>query len=590
MISKKRRVIGKFLKKFGEVNYVRDTPTPETTPPVQQKQEETSISTVIQQIKSGTSEPVDIVENVSGTDRMPLPVQFLEDVEIKKDILSQIRQVNENYPLITTQIKDSSYPLAFAKVFYNNAVNQLQYNIVEPSLSPELWKTVNRTLTELHDRLEIDFNKVKDVKEINKYINKEIDDIWKLIGFKPKPYESIKIKYYIFREALGLGKIDALAKDPNIEDISCDGIGLPIYIYHRNPLYGEISTNIVFDTKDALDSFAMRLAQKCDRTISIASPLMDGSLPDGSRVQITYGTDIARRGSNFTIRKFFRIPLTPVDLLKFGTADPFMIAYLWLAIEREKSILVSGTTATGKTTLLNILSLFIEPNQKIVSIEDTAELQIPHVNWMPQVTRAGFGAAGYGAVSMFDLLTAALRQRPDYLIVGEVRGKEASVLFHAMSTGHPGLSTLHADSVSAVIDRLTTRPIELPASLLRNLDIIIFLEKTRKGDKLIRRIGKIIEVEGYDKKNNQLETNTVFEWMPAKDSFNIKDSHVIKKIADRAGWSVSELHQELMRRVKVLKWMQKNNIHNFIDVASIIHMYYINPQQLSTYMQSTKGN
>lgn len=585
MISKKRRVIGQFLKKFKDTDYAPREQEPEILPQ-KESEEDLPINTIIQQINMNQNQPVNLVEDPAGAERMPLPVQFSNDIQIKKDILSQIRTVNESYPIISTKTKTSTIPLAFANILYNTSSNQLQYTLVEPDLDKNLLGVIERTLEELHDRLEIDFNKVKDATEVNKYINKEIDDIWTMIGFKPKPMESIKIKYYIFREAIGLSKIDAIARDPNIEDISCDGIGLPIYIYHRNPLYGEISTNISFKTKEQLDSFVMRLAQKCNRTISIASPLMDGSLPDGSRVQITYGTDIARRGSNFTIRKFFRIPLTPVDLIAFGTADPFMLAYLWLAIEREKSILISGTTATGKTTLLNILSLFIEPNQKIVSIEDTAELQIPHVNWMPQVTRAGFGASGYGEVSMYDLLTAALRQRPDYLIVGEVRGKEASVLFHAMSTGHPGLSTIHADNVNAVIDRLTTRPIELPASLLQNLDIIIFLEKTRKDDKLIRRIGKIIEIEGYDKDKNSLKTNNVFEWNAAKDTFQIKNSHILKLVADRAGWTVNELHDELLRRVRVLKWMQENNVYNFNDVAEIIHMYYINPQQLFNHMNS----
>jgi archaeal flagellar protein FlaI len=583
MVSKKRKVISKFLKNAKNLNleYVQNKPSQE-----EDTQPEVSVNEIIEQIGVNTqTTDIGLVESQTSENRIALPTQITEDIELKKDILSEIRQVNDTYPVVTSKTKLGSMNIAFARVIYDNYSNQLQYNVLEPAIDKKLNKLIKRTLDELHDRLEIDFNKVTDINEINRYINKEIDGIWKMIGFKPKPYESVKIKYYIFREALGHSKIDILLKDPNIEDISCDGVGLPIYIYHRNPLYGEISTNITFDTKDELDSFAMKLAQKCNRTISIASPLMDGSLPDGSRVQITYGTDIARRGSNFTIRKFFRVPLTPVDLMNFGTSNAFMMAYLWLAIETGKSILISGTTATGKTTLLNVLSLFIEPSMKIVSIEDTAELQIPHTNWMPQITRSGFGATGYGEVNMYDLLTAALRQRPDYLIVGEVRGKEASVLFHAMSTGHPGLSTIHADNVNAVIDRLTTRPIELPASLLQNLDIIVFLEKSRKNDKLIRRIDKIIEVESYDTEKKQIRTNTVFEWSAGKDAFTNKNSYVLNKIANRTGLSTPEIHKELMRRIKILNWMQSNRIFNFNDVANIIHMYYINPQKLDNLMK-----
>jgi archaeal flagellar protein FlaI len=589
MISKRKRIINKLVGKLkpDSFSYVKKQQPREQVITNAPPEEGVSLDSVAQQIQAGTdtAQHVNLMEAPTSISRIPIPARVINNIAFKKDVLAQVRAVNETYNIVQTQTKMGMIPLAHANIMYNPELNQLQYNILEPKLDAKLTKVIDRTVEELHDRLEIDLGKAKDMKDIYHYINKEIDHIWKMLNFKPKGTDSLKLKYHIFREAVGLGKIDAILRDPNIEDISCDGIGLPIYIYHRNPLYGEIRTNVKFDSKDELDSFAMRLAQKCNKTISIAAPLVDGTLPDGSRVQITYGTDIARRGSNFTIRKFFHTPLTPVDLIKYGTTNAMMLAYLWLAIEREKSILISGTTATGKTTLLNILSLFIEPNLKIVSIEDTAELQIQHTNWMPQVTRSGFGATGYGEVSMYDLLTAALRQRPDYLIVGEVRGKEANVLFHAMSTGHPGLSTIHADNINAVIDRLTTRPIDLPVSLLENLDLIIFIEKTRKGDKLVRRIDKIIEVEGYDARKKILKTNTVFEWDAAKDVFNSKDSYILKRIGERAGLSQEEIHHELMRRVKILSWMQKSNISDFATVSNLIHMYYINPQQLEKHMK-----
>ena len=384
--------------------------------------------------------------------------------------------------------------------------------------------------------------------------------------------------------SIGYDKIDALMQDPNIEDISCDGINLPIYIFHRNPMFGEIPTNIKFETAQELDSFVMKLSQKCNRTVSIAAPLMDGSLSDGSRVQITYGKDIARRGSNFTIRKFFKIPLTPIDLINLNTLDPMMLAYLWLSIENQNSVLIAGSTATGKTTLLNALSLFIEPNLKIVSIEDTAELQLPHINWVPQVARTGFGPKKYGEISLYDLLKATLRQRPDYLIVGEVRGAEASVLFQAMSTGHPGLSTLHADSVNAVIDRLTNKPINLPLTLLQNLDIIIFITRVKKENKITRRVEKIIEVEGYDSQTGSLKTNEVFVWNSSKDEFISRKSSLSNKIAQRYGWSEQEVSDELLRRMHLLIWMLNSGLYHFTDVSKIIKMYYTNPEKLYQIM------
>jgi len=516
--------------------------------------------------------------------RMPIPADLNFNITIKKDTLAKIRQIRDQYPIHSIKINNYPIHLSHATIQYNPNINQLSYFVTEPKLDARLEKIVKKTISELHDRLEIDFSELQEKKQVYKYIDEKINEIWKILGIKLSASDSLKIKYYIIRDAVGLNIIEPLIRDPNIEDISCDGIGLPLYIFHRNPTYNEMGTNIIFHKKEELDSFVMKLAQKCGRTISVSSPLMDGSLPDGSRVQITYGTDIARRGSNFTIRKFFHVPLTPIDLINFRTADPLTLAYLWLAIEKEKSILIAGTTATGKTTLLNVLSLFIEPNLKIVSIEDTAELQLPHVNWMPQVTRSGFGSTGYGEVGMYDLLKASLRQRPDYLIVGEVRGKEANVLFHAMSTGHAGLSTIHADNVGAVVDRLTTRPIDLSKSLLENLDIIIFLSKMKKEDRFIRRVNEIIEVERYNPVSTELETNTVFRWDPLADNFVGKDSYVLHDIAKNSGMTQQEVHEELSRRVKIFEWMQKNSIYRFNDVANLIHMYYIDPAKLGKMM------
>ncbi len=222
---------------------------------------------------------------------------------------------------------------------------------------------------------------------------------------------------------------------------------------------------------------------------------------------------------------------------------------------------------------------------KIVSIEDTSELQLMHVNWMPQVARVGFGPKSYGEVTMFDLLKAALRQRPDYLIVGEVRGPEANVMFHAMSTGHAALSTLHADTVSAVIDRLTTRPINLPLSLLENLDIIVFLEKTRLKGKFVRKTGLVVEIEDYDRDYNRLKTNEAFYWIPAQDKFMAKDSYILRKIATKRGLSTQQINEELLRRASVLNWMREKGIHTFKDVANIINLYYVDPRKLARMME-----
>jgi flagellar protein FlaI len=404
-------------------------------------------------------------------------------------------------------------------------------------------------------------------------------------GLSLTPDEVMNVKYYVYRDTVGYGKIDAMMHDLSIEDISCDGIGIPLYVFHRNPLYGQLSTNVFFPNKADLDSFVIKLAQKANRTISVAKPLVDGTLPDGSRIQITYGTDIARRGSNFSIRKFTKVPLTPIDLVDFGELSPLMLAYLWMIIENQKSILIAGGTASGKTTLLNALSLFIMPSAKIVSIEDTAELQLPHSNWVPHVARAGIGPKGYGEIEMFDLLKAALRQRPEYIIVGEVRGKEAVVMFQAMATGHPALSTIHADSIEAVIDRLTTKPIDLPVSLLQNIDVIVFLEKAKREGKFTRRCGVIMEIEGYDRSKGELVTSNSFEWKPVDDVFISKESRMLQDVASRTGQSALQVKNELLRRASLLTWMVKNRKHTFQEVSQLINLYYVDPNRLAKIMR-----
>ncbi len=243
-----------------------------------------------------------------------------------------------------------------------------------------------------------------------------------------------KYQYYITRDFLNFGKIDGLMRDDNIEDISCDGTGIPMFVWHRK--YESIPSNIIFETAEELENFVFKLAYMCGRHISIAQPLLDGTLPDGSRAQVTYGTEVTPKGSTFTIRKFKKTPLTITDLLVYNALSPEMAAYFWFLIENRHSVMIGGDIGGGKTSMLNAISLFIRPTLKVVSIEDTQEIRLPHQNWEMMVTRQGLGTSGgamgeggIGSISMFDLLRASLRQRPDFIIVGEIRGEEAYALF-----------------------------------------------------------------------------------------------------------------------------------------------------------------
>ncbi len=340
-------------------------------------------------------------------------------------------EIDSLYPLIK--------PFSMANLKWNAEKNHLEYYVLEPYLTKEQERQL-RTIKELVvDLLDVNLFEVKEAKSIRTVLKNKINKVIADYGIQLSKDEYAKILYFIYRDFLGLSTIEPLMHDPNIEDVSCDGVDIPLYIYHRK--YASVPTNIKFPNDDNLNQFITKLAQRCGKHISVAEPLLDGALPDGSRVQATYSShkDIAMHGSTFTIRKFTRDPLTITDLIKFGTIPEMMAAYLWLAIEYKRSILVAGGTATGKTSSLNALSMFLPSEAKIVSIEDTPEIRLPHEHWIQKVVRTGFGREDMtgrkqGEITMYDLLRAALRERPDELIVGEVRGKEAYVLFQGMAS------------------------------------------------------------------------------------------------------------------------------------------------------------
>jgi flagellar protein FlaI len=486
------------------------------------------------------------------------------------------------YPLIPSKPKKGESVFAYAKIFWDKKAHNYVYILVEPELSPKLSEILGKIKDLLEQRLDIDFSKLKKF-EAMEYLNKEIGVLIDYFGFRIDENEKKVLRYYIERDFIGLGKLEPLMRDNNIEDISCDGVGIPLFVFHRNPSLGSMPTNVHYESSNALDSFITRLSQLCGKTISVAEPLIDGSLPDGSRLQATLATDIARRGSNFTIRKFTKTPLTPVHLLNYNTLDIKMMAYLWFVIDHGASILVSGGTASGKTSLLNVLSLFIRSDKKIVSIEDTAELKLLHPHWVPTVARTSMteeGEEARGSVDLFDLLKESFRQRPDYIIVGEVRGREAYILFQQMATGHPSLATIHAENMPKLMDRLTTPPISLPPGLIGSLDIIIFLSRMKYRNKFVRRTNEIIEMIEYDADTKRPLVNPVFKWNSSKDTFGSeKKSVMLKKVMEKTGLKEREIMDELQRRMLVLRWMKENNVLGFDDVNKIINMYYNYPQR-----------
>lgn len=466
----------------------------------------------------------------------------------------------------------------YSKVFiiYSEEEHDHRYVVVEPVLDPYETEVLNELEDALRDVLE---EKVVEEGKLKEEILKENVDLLirdMRLNLSAKSY--YKILYYIVRDFIYYERITPLMLDKMLEDISCNGYNLPIYVFHRN--YANLETNILFEESDELDSFVITLAQKCGKHISIAEPILDATMPDGSRLQMTFGREVTDNGSTFTIRKFRDQPITPIDLVAWGTFSAEQMAYLWLCIENKKSLIFAGGTASGKTTSMNAISLFIPRRAKIVTIEDTRELMLPHENWIPAVTREAFHGEK-GTIDMYDLLRAALRQRPEYIIVGEVRGKEALTLFQAMATGHTTYSTLHADSVNGVIHRLENPPINVPRSMLEALDIISIQALTFVGKKKVRRTIEIAEIIGLDPYTKMIRTSTVFQWDGVKDKHTmIGTSRALEEIKKARGWSSSDIERELERRKQIIEFMIEHNIRDFKSVSNIIHAYQTKPEKV----------
>ena len=485
------------------------------------------------------------------------------------------------YPLIPRNPAKGEPIMAYAKISWNAKTNGYNYEVVEPKITENIKNVIEKIKELLEEKLDVDFSRLK-ISEATDYLRSEIDKLLDYYKFEITDTEKKVLQYFIERDFMGLGKIEPIMHDLQIEDISCDGIGIPIFVFHRNPELGSITTNIIFYDGDELDSFITKLGQLTGKSLSVSEPLLDGALPDGSRLQATLATDIARKGSNFTIRKFSDEPITPIHLLKYGSVNVRNLAYLWMAVDYGRSILVSGGTASGKTSFLNAISLFIRPDKKIISIEDTAELRLPHPHWVPTVARTTVATIqNSNEIDMFALLKESLRQRPDYIIVGEVRGQEAFVLFQQMATGHPSYSTIHAENMEKLVDRLTTAPISLPKTLVGSLDLVVFLLRVRYRDKFVRRMNEVVEMVEFPQNSDFPITNKVFKWNSVNDEVETASKSILlKKITESTGMSEQDVFDEMRRRMIVLNWMLERNITEYKQVYEVVNMYYHYPNRV----------
>lgn len=479
--------------------------------------------------------------------------------------LPEIKQIRVRYALIP--------PFAGVNIKWDEEKSEMLYSVSEPELTENEKQVKDKIVNGLLEILDIELSAIKNKGEAIEYLEGRVKNVLEEYQIDLSKRSYLKIMYYIFRDFVGLNEIEPLLQDPYIEDISCDGVGVPIYIVHRK--YGSIKTNIVYDDIKKLSEFVVKIAERSGRFISYAEPLLDGTLPDGSRVQASFAKDVTTRGPSFTIRKFVQIPLSPIDLMNKNTVNSEILAYLWLAVENGASILIAGGAGTGKTTILNVLSMFISPTAKIVSIEDTRELNLTHENWVPSVTRMSF-MKGVGEVSMFDLLRTSFRQTPDYVIVGEVRGKEAYVMFQGMASGIPAMGTMHAGRVEDVVYRLETPPINLSPALVDTLDLVVVMTHAREKGESARRVKEIDEIQSVDPETGKAREVRYYYWLPDKDDFGrfAGDSWFLQELARIKGQNSNELKKEIERRQAVLEWMQKKKITYFKDVATIFAEYF----------------
>ena len=467
-------------------------------------------------------------------------------------------------------------PYAYVRVTYDGTTHEYTYQVIEPVLTPgehELFLEIKERLFETLSIASRDLTRDEARIALRGAANTIIADY----GIRLDPLGREKILYHVEKEFLGDGLIDPVMHDKYIEDISCDGVGSAIFVYHTT--YESMKTSLVYHDHVALDSFVTKLAQRAGKYISIAEPMLDATMSDGSRIQMTLGAEVTAHGSTFTIRKFREEPITPTDLIEWHTFSPLGIAFIWLAVENAKSCIFAGGTASGKTTTLNAISLFIPPLAKIVTLEDTRELKLPHPNWIPSITRDSFSQDGRGEIDMYELLRAALRQRPEYILVGEVRGKEALTLFQAMSTGHVTYATMHADSVASAVHRLENPPIDVPRNMLSALNLMSIQVQARIGGQRIRRNKQLIEILDIDPRTNELITNEVFRWHPATDEIRYSGkSYILEQIMEDRGWSEERMREELKRRQEVLEWMRIKKIRYFKDVSKILVSYFRDPE------------
>lgn len=535
-----------------------------------------------------------------GKSKKPRKIMLPKSREkIEEDILSGEGKWISEYTRIPEVDKESwsveeiipiREPFGYARIVYDDDRKEHIYESIEPTLSEKEKETLELIKDTLDRTLTFDWESMES-KDKEEFLKESVESFIRSRSLDIPEKSEKRLIYYILRDYVRYGPLDILMSDENVEDISCDGIDIPIFIYHSK--YESLRTTVRFIEEKKLNNYIIQLGQRCGKQVSVSTPILDGTTGEGHRVQATYAKEVSTRGSSITIRRFKEEPFTPIMLIKYNTASPEMVAYMWLMVENGMSMIVAGGTASGKTSTLNCATLFIPPSLKIVSLEDTREINLPHENWIPSTTRTGSGESkggrSQGEVTMYDLVRNALRQRPDYIIVGEVRGKEANTMFQAMATGHTTYSTMHADSVESMVHRLENPPINCPRVLLTALSFVIIQTFARiEGDE-VRRIQEITELVMFEAESDELVTNTVFDWDRKTDSYTYKGhSFNFDTIMEMKNLTQEEMNEEFNDRIEIIEYMVDKDMTDYREISKIVTSYYKEPEETLARIRGEK--
>ncbi len=518
-----------------------------------------------------------------------------------RDHLKKFKQITGEFPLFIEEA-DSEYETNYPNVLYpvggpiychiyGDVGRDMKYYAIEPTLTEEetevfeqikdellrrsVAKRAPENESEYGDRIEELLSEATQIK------GEEPDNLLERIRFKLDPNTAEvsqstfeNIRYRLNRDIVGLGPLEPVMRDPANEDIHVIG---PQECYVDHEVYGMLKTTVDFGSEEQYDNWLRNMGERIGDPLSDSDPIVDSTLPDGSRLNVIYSDDVSVKGPSLTIRQGTEVPLSVNQITNWGTLSAELAAYLWLCLENERTVFVVGETASGKTTTLNSIMSFIPRDSKIYTAEDTAEVLPPHDTWQQLLTREG-GGEETEDVDMFNLVEAALRSRPEYIIVGEVRGEEGRMAFQAAQTGHPVMLTFHASDIVSMIQRFTGEPINVPETFMDNADVALFQNRVKQGDDVLRRVTSVQEIEGYSKEMDGVVTRQVFYWDPVEDEIvfqGMNNSYVLEEqIAELLGYpDRRKIYDDLQYRADIIERMIQENILGYHEVNEAIENF-----------------